>query len=84
MADEDKFYLQSRVFINNGSANTTAANNALIAEQTLVATTNSEIAALSGAELPLNVPLSPGDRIFVTLGTAVAGGYTVTAFGGDY
>ena len=34
-----------RVFINNGSVNTTAANNSLIAELTLPATTLSEIAA---------------------------------------
>lgn len=73
-----------RVFMNNGSTNATAANNALIAEQTLPATTLSEVAAQSGAELVLNLPVPPGYRIMVTLGTAVAGGYVVSAFGGDY
>lgn len=73
-----------RVFMNNGSSNATAANNALIAEVGLPATTNSEVAAVSGNEVPLNIPLPPGYRIMVTLGTAVAGGYTVTAVGGDY
>lgn len=73
-----------RVFLNNGSSNATAANNALIAELLLPATTNSEVAALTGNELPLNLPVPPGYRVLVTLGTAVAGGYVVTAMGGDY
>ena len=73
-----------RVFLNNGSSNATAANNALIAEVSLPATTNSEVAALSGNELPLNLPIPPGYKVLLTLGTAVAGGYAVTAVGGDY
>ena len=73
-----------RVFINNGSSNATAANNALIAEMSLSATTNSETAALAGNELTLNIPVPPGYRVMVTLGTAVAGGYAITAMGGDY
>lgn len=73
-----------RVFINNGSSNATAANNALIAEMSLSATTNSETAALAGNELALNIPVPPGYRVMVTLGTAVAGGYAITAMGGDY
>lgn len=73
-----------RVFLNNGSANSTAANNALVAEVSLPATANSEVASIAGNELPLNIPVPPGFRVQVTLGTAVAGGYVVTAFGGDY
>ena len=73
-----------RVLINNGSSNATAANNALIAEMSLSATTNSETAALAGNELTLNIPVPPGYRVMVTLGTAVAGGYAITAMGGDY
>ena len=73
-----------RVFLNNGASNATAANNVLIAEQALAATTNTEAGALAGYELPLNVPVPPGFRVTVTLGTAVAGGYAVSAFGGDY
>lgn len=73
-----------RVFLNNGSTNATPANNALIAEVGLPATTNSEVAALAGAEIPINLPIPPGYRVHVTLGTAVAGGYAVTAIGGDY
>ena len=73
-----------RVFLNNGASNATAANNVLIAELSLPATTLSEVAALSGNELPLNIPVPPGYRVTVTLGTAVTGGYAVTGFGGDY
>lgn len=74
----------ARVFINNGSSNATAANNALYEEITLPATTLSEVGALANAEILLNLPLPPGYRINVTLGTAVAAGYVVTAVGGKY
>ena len=73
-----------RVFMNNGLTNVTAANNCMIGEIGLPATTLSEVAALAGLELPLNIPIPPGYKINVTLGTAVAGGYAVSAHGGDY
>lgn len=73
-----------RVFVNNGGDNTVAANNALIAELSLLATTNSEIVSIIGNEVPLNIPLPPGYRVNVTLGTAVAGGFAIAGFGGDY
>lgn len=73
-----------RVFLNNGATNATATNNTLIGEVTLPATTASAVAALAGTELAFNTPLPPGYVVNVTLGTAVAGGYAVTALGGDY
>jgi hypothetical protein len=73
-----------RVFLDNGSSNATADNNVLIGEIGLTATTNTEVTALSGNEMPMNIPVPPGYRLLVTLGTAVAGGYGVTAMGGDY
>ena len=73
-----------RVFLNNGASNATVTNNAMIAEIGLPATTNSEVQSLAGLELPLNIPIPPGYKINVTLGTAVLGGYSVTAMGGDY
>jgi hypothetical protein len=73
-----------RVFLNNGSVTTTAANNTLFDEISLPATTLSEVAALAGFEYPVNLALPAGYRLFVTLGTAVAGGYAVTGVGGDY
>lgn len=73
-----------RVFLNNGLSNATAANNCMIAEIGLPATTNTEVAAIAGNEFPLNIPVPPGYRLLATLGTAVAGGYAVAALGGDY
>ena len=74
----------ARIFINNGSATTTAINNALWDEISLALTTVSETSALSTYEIPLNFALPSGYRIYVTLGTAVAAGYTVTCIGGKY
>lgn len=73
-----------RVFINNGAVNSTAANNSLVAELALPATTLSEVAAQPPYELPLNMALPAGYRLLCTLGTAVAAGYDLTAFGGSY
>jgi len=73
-----------RVFINNGSVTTTAANNTLFDELGLPATTNSEVASSIGYEIPMNMSLPNGYRIYVTLGTTVAGGYAVTALNGKY
>ena len=74
----------ARVFINNGSANSTPANNILYDEITLAATTLSEVGALPTYELPLNFALPPGDKLNVTLGTTVAAGYYVSVIGGKY
>ena len=76
-----------RVFINNGSTAGTIANNTLITEVTLPATTLSEVAALadvtiSGTPFPLVLP--PGYKLLVTIGTTVAAGFRVTAYGGKY
>lgn len=73
-----------RVFLNNGLTNATAGNNTLIHEVGLPATTNSEVAALAGTEASFNFPIPTGYVVNVTLGTTVAGGYSVTAIGGDY
>ena len=74
----------ARIFLNNGSVPTSAANNMLFEEVGLPATTNSEVAAIVGNEIPMNIPLPPNWRIYVALGTAVAGGYAFTAIGGNY
>lgn len=82
-----------RLFINNGSANTTAANNSLVFEKTIAATTLSEVAELADYDLmdasgSVKVPPIPflpaGYKINVAIGTAVAAGLQVTVFGGDY
>lgn len=75
----------ARVWINNGSVTTTAANNALIDEITLPSTSNSELAAQSNYELPLNFGMGPGDRLYITLGTLPnSAGWQATVFGGKY
>ncbi len=73
-----------RVFLNNGSPNAVAANNTLIADVTLPAITNSEVAAQIENEIPINEAIPAGYVLNVTLGTAVAAGYAVTVFAGDY
>jgi hypothetical protein len=73
-----------RVFINNGAVNSTAANNSLIAEITLPATTLSEVVAQPDFVLPLNFVVPAGYKLNCTLGTAVASGYAITVLGGEY
>lgn len=73
-----------RVFVNNGSTNATQANNVLIGELTLPATSVQTQLAQQGIELALNFGIPAGYVINVTLGAAVAGGYRVSVVGGDY
>ena len=73
-----------RVWLNNGSATGTAANNALYLERTISATTVSETAEQPDMVLPLNISLPAGYRIYATFGTVVAAGFHLTAVGGDY
>jgi len=73
-----------RVFINNGSATTTAANNSLYDEIGIAANTLNEAAASAIYELPINEALPPGYKIYVTVGTVIAAGLAVTAVAGKY
>lgn len=80
-----------RIFINNGSDPSVAANNVLYAEKTLAATTLSETAELANNELPTTTDpsafplvLPPTYRLYATIGTTVAAGIRITAIGGSY
>jgi len=73
-----------RVWINNGSATGTAANNVLYLDRTLSSTTVSQTSELPDIILPLNISIPAGYRIYATFGTAVAAGFHLTAVGGDY
>lgn len=73
-----------RAWINNGSTNATAGNNTLFVEQTIAATTLSEVAALADTEILLNLSLPAGYVINITIGTTVAAGLHVTGIGGQY
>lgn len=75
----------ARVWINNGSTTGTAANNILFDEITLPATTAATSSATAGYELPVNMALPAGYKVYITLGTAMAtGSWQVTAIGGKY
>lgn len=73
-----------RIFINNGSANTTAANNTLYMEKTVPATTLTEVAELKDTVITLDMALPAGYVINCTIGTAVAAGLAVTCEGGNF
>jgi len=74
----------ARLFINNGKTHSQASNNVLFAEITLAATTLDEATAFANNEIVTDLWLPKGTRLFVILGTAVAGGYYVSAVAGDY
>ena len=75
----------ARVWINNGSATATAANNTLFDEITLPSTTSSQTAAQANYELPLNFALPAGYKLYITLGTApTSAGWDACVVGGSY
>lgn len=77
-----------RIFINNGSAQTTATNNTFVGEISLQATTASATAALTSPEFYFPrgaIRLPSGFRIYVGLATAVAAGWVPSIIaGGQY
>lgn len=74
----------ARVFLNNGSTNVVMVNNTMIAQITLPATALDNTAALTEKILNLDISIPAGYVVNVTIGTTVAAGYALTAFGGDY
>jgi hypothetical protein len=76
-----------RVFLNNGSSPAVAGNNSLIAEKTMPANTLTQTAESIPQDIILNQVLKASatvpERIYVTIGTAVAAGIKFTAIGGD-
>jgi hypothetical protein len=74
----------ARVFINNGSAPTTAANNDFYGEVSLPAITATATAATVDIDYPMNIAMPPGYRIYVGVGTTVASGWFVTSIAGAY
>lgn len=73
-----------RLWINNGSATGTAANNTLFMERTLSSTSVSQTVEQADILIPMNVSIPAGYRVYATFGTAVAAGFHLTALGGDY
>jgi len=74
----------ARIYLNNGSAATTAANNSFYGELSLPATTAINTAATIDIDYPMNVALPAGFRIYVGVATTVAAGWVVTPVAGDY
>lgn len=74
----------ARIYINNGSANTTATNNVFYGEATLPATTASATVATAEIDYFMNLAIPGGFRIYVGLATAVAAGWVVTPVAGNY
>ena len=76
----------ARIFMNNGLVNSTPANNTLIGQVELPATTLSESITtnLTEVQRAFLVAIPAGYKINVVLATAVAAGWHITAFGGDY
>ena len=70
-----------RLFANANATNATAANNDLIGEATCPATTVSQVAALPPVVISVKRWFPAGTKLFVTLGTAVAAGFSVSAYG---
>jgi hypothetical protein len=73
-----------RLFVNNGSDPTVAANNVLFTEATIAATTLSEVAALAETTIALDLALPAGYKLTCTIGTAVAATLIASAVYGDY
>lgn len=78
----------ARVFYNNGSTPTVSGNNSLIAEKAIPANTVSQTAESIFQDININQVLkasaSTPERIYITIGTAVAAGVRFTAKGGDF
>lgn len=74
----------ARIYLNNGSANTTAANNQLIGQISLPATTAIATAATAEPSYPLEMMIPPNFTIYIGLGTTVSAGWVATCIAGDY
>lgn len=73
-----------RLWINNGSAVGTAANNVLFDELTLPATANTIVAATSLIMGVYKLAFPIGYKLYGGLGTAVTTGWAVSSIGGKY
>ncbi len=73
-----------RVWLNNGSSDTVAANNILLGDFTMPAFTASAAAASVDIVYALNMALPPGYRIFVTTAQTATGTLHFSCIGGKY
>jgi hypothetical protein len=84
-----------RLFVNNGSTPTDAANNTLVYEETIAANAGlSQVAKSVAYDLtmikntvetqPVIPYLQPAGRIYATVGTTIAAGLKVAIWGANY
>ncbi len=75
----------ARLFLVTGTDNSVAANNTLIDEKLLPASTATQVNELTPSYFGnvSGLRLAANEKLYVTLGTTVAGGYAVTAFTGS-
>lgn len=74
----------ARIFVNNGSTQTTATNNVFYGEISLPATTATSTAATIDLDYPIGFALPAGFRIYVVYTSTIAAGWACMAVGGDY
>jgi len=74
----------ARIWLNNGSTNATPANNSLITEVSLPASTADADDPTNEMAIRVEKAIPAGYKINVTIGTTIASGYAITAFGGKY
>jgi hypothetical protein len=68
-----------RFFLNNGGLVTTAANNQLIREQRIIATTASETVDISPILVPLDIYVPAGYRLYATRSAFTGGNAGINA-----
>jgi hypothetical protein len=72
-----------RLFANANATNATAANNNNIGEVTCPVSTVSQVAALAPVVLQVKKWFPANTKFFVTIGTAVAAGFSVGLYGSE-
>lgn len=76
----------ARIWINNGATLATASNTAFFTEAGVPATTASATNPQPDIIVPINIPVPPGYRFYITVGTAPGGSgeFTAIGIGGKY
>ena len=75
----------ARIFLNNGGAVATAANNFFFEDVALPATTaNANGQTGPSVTMPMRIMIPAGWRVYVGLNTTVAGGWGAMAIAGKY
>lgn len=74
----------ARIYINNGSIHTTAANNAFYGECSLPAIAAINTTATTDVDYPMNFAINPAFTIWAGLATTVAASWIPVAIGGKY